>query len=143
MRNNHAKGLCLTLFLAVVGSAIFLSGGGVSAQPLPDLIVAKIECIPPQSHLSFTVVNRSNAPLPAGWKAVAEVYLPERIKETVDLGRPTSGSIAPAGGNATYLLPYQIKRKISAKVVVDSTNSIRESNERNNEKVQRLEPCPR
>jgi hypothetical protein len=144
MKNRHFGSSRIILILALsISASVFLSCSEVRAQPLPDLIVTKIECVPPQSKLSFTVTNRSNVPLPKGWKAVAKVYLPERIEQTVDLGRPTSGSIEPAGGSASYLLAYDIKRKISAKVVADSTNSIRESNEGNNEKIQRLEPCLR
>jgi len=127
--------------LILIGLLFFYRG--LHAQPLPDLIVTKIECVPPESKLSFTIVNRSNVPLPSGWKAVAKVYLPGRIEEIVDLGRPTTGSIEPAGGSATYLLAYEIRGKISVKVVADLTNSIRESNERNNERTQRLEPCLR
>jgi CARDB len=120
-----------------------LSSNAANAQPLPDLIVTKIECVPPQSKLSFTVTNRSNVPLPKDWKGVARIYLPGRMEQIVDLRRPTSGSIEPAGGSATYLIAYKIKGKISVKVVADPTNSIMESNEGNNEKVQMLEPCPR
>jgi hypothetical protein len=65
------------------------------------------------------------------------------MEQIGDLGGPTSGSIERAGGSATHLLAYKIKGKILVKVVADSTNSIRESNEGNNEKVQKLEPCPR
>ena len=135
--------------LILTGLAIFISMMGLlfsdaaNAQPLPDLIITKIECVPPQSRLSFTVTNQSNVSLPKDWRGVARVYLPGRMEQIVDLGRPTSGSLAPAGGSATYRLAYKIKGKISVKVVVDSTNSIKESNEENNEKVQKLEPCPR
>ena len=130
----------LAILISIVG---LLFSDTVHAQPLPDLMIAKIECVPPQSRLSFTVTNRSNAPLPKDWRGVARVYLPGRMEQIVDLGRPTSGSLAPAGGSATYRLAYRIKGKISVKVVVDSTNSIKESNEENNEKVQNLEPCPK
>jgi hypothetical protein len=130
----------LAIVISIVG---LLFSDTAHAQPLPDLMITKIECIPPQSRLSFTVTNRSNAPLPKDWRGVARVYLPGRMEQIVDLGRPTSGSLAPAGGSATYRLAYRIKGKISVKVVVDSTNSIKESNEENNEKVQNLEPCPK
>ncbi len=130
----------LAIFISIMG---LLFSDTANAQPLPDLIVTKIECVPPQSKLSFTVTNRSNVSLPKDWRGVARVYLPGRMEQIVDLRRPTSGSIERAGGSATYLLAYKIKGKISVKVVADSTNSIKESNEGNNEKEQRLEPCPR
>jgi hypothetical protein len=144
MRNKHFRiSMGIMILLSFISVSAFLFWSEAYAQPLPDLIVTKIECFPPQSKLSFTMVNRSNVPLPKGWKAVAKVFLPGRVEQIVDLGRPTSGNIEPAGGSASYLLAYEIKGRISVKVFVDSTNSIRESNEGNNEKVQRLEPCPR
>lgn len=139
----------MKILLILTGLAIFISmmellfSDEANAQPLPDLIVMKIECVPPQSKLSFTVTHRGNVPLQKDWRGVARVYLPGHMEQIVDLRRPTSGSIEPAGGSATYRLAYKIKGKISVKVVVDSTNSIRESNEENNEKVQMLEPCPK
>jgi len=60
----------MKISLILTGLAILISMMGLlfsdtaHAQPLPDLMIAKIECVPPQSRLSFTVTNRSNAPLP-------------------------------------------------------------------------------
>lgn len=145
MRNKHFRvsmGIMILLSFISVSAFLFWSD---YAQPLsdflPDLIVTRIECFPPQSKLSFTVTNRSNVPLPKGWLAVAKVSLPGGVEQIFDLRRPTSGNIEPAGGSASYLLPYEIK--VTVKVLVDSTNSIKESNEGNNEKVQSFEFCPR
>lgn len=122
--------------------SIFLLGiNGADAQPLPDLIVTKIECAPPQSKLSITIANQSNVPLPKGWRAVADVYFDGTKKGHIDLGRPTSGSIQPAGGTANYLAVFDIVKPVTVKVVADPTNDIKESNETNNTKVEKLKPC--
>ena len=121
---------------------IFLSGiNGADAQPLPDLIVVKIECVPPQSKLSITIANQSNVPLPEGWKAVADVYFDGTKKGHIDLGEPASGSIQPAGGTANYLAVFDIVKPVTVKVVADPTNDIKESNEINNTKAEMLKTC--
>jgi hypothetical protein len=129
-----------TIFAAFV--FIFLSGiNGADGQPLPDLIVAKIECAPPQSRLSITIANQSNVPLPKGWMAVADVYFDRTKIGDIDLGGPTSGCIQPAGGTANYLVVLDIVKPVTVKVVADPTNDIKESNETNNTKVEKLTPC--
>ncbi len=141
MRNKRSiTSLGLFTFISI---AVVLFSNGVHSQALPDLMVTRIECVPPRSKLSFTVANRGNAPLSRDRRVLAQVYLPGGMKQMVDLGKPTSGNIGSAGGSATYVLTYEIRKRISVKVIVDSTNNIKESNEENNEKEQRLEPCRR
>ena len=112
------------------------------AVKAPDLVVKEIKC-GPGSKLQFTVGNIGAEPLPAGWRAVAEVFFDGRSMGHIDLGRPTSGDITPASGTATYLATFDILRPITVKVVVDATNSIRESNEANNTMTTKLQPCER
>ena len=128
--------------IMILATFILLLGVmGAYAQALPDLVVVKIECSAPQSKLLFSVANRSNVPLPKGWRAVAEVYFEGTKMGAVDLGRPTSGSIEPAGGSATYLVAFDITKPVTVKVIVDSTNDIKESNETNNSGGVSLKPC--
>jgi len=112
------------------------------AVKAPDLVVKEIKC-GPGSKLQFTVGNIGAEPLPAGWRAVADVFFDGRRMGHIDLGRPTSGDITPASGTATYLATFDILRPITVKVVVDATNSIRESNEANNTMTTKLQPCER
>jgi subtilase family serine protease len=60
-----------------------------------------------------------------------------------DLGAPTSGNIGSAGGKAYYLTALDIPGPVTVRVVADSVNGIRETNELNNERVQSLKPCIR
>jgi hypothetical protein len=131
------RAMIFTTFIFILLSGI----NGADAQPLPDLIVSKIECAPPQGRLSITVANQSNVPLPKGWKAVADVYFDGTKKGHIDLGEPTSGSIEPAGGTADYLVALDIVKPVTVKVVADPTNDIKESNEENNTKTETLKPC--
>lgn len=111
------------------------------AQTFPDLIVTKIECHPAQGKLAFTIANRSNVPLPGGWVALADVYFDGTKMGFIDLKRPTSGDLTPAGGSAYYLVVFDIRRTVNVKVIADSLNGIRESNETNNELTVKLSPC--
>jgi archaellum component FlaG (FlaF/FlaG flagellin family) len=111
------------------------------AVKAPDLVVKEIKC-GPGSKLQVTVGN-IGGPLPSGWGAVADVFFDGRSMGHIDLGRPTSGDITPAGGTATYLGPFDILRPVTVKVVVDATNLIRESNETNNTMTAKLQPCER
>jgi archaellum component FlaG (FlaF/FlaG flagellin family) len=112
------------------------------AVKAPDLLVKEIKC-GPGNKLQFTVGNIGSAPLPSGWRAVAEVFFDGRKMGSIDLGRPTSGDLTPAGGTASYLVVFDILRPVTVKVVVDATNSIRESNEANNTMTTKLQPCER
>lgn len=132
--------LLASVFLLTLSILLGLSSG-VSAQPLPDLVVTKIECAPPQSKLAFTVMNRSNVPLPKGWRAVADVYFDGVKKGFFDLGRPAKGDITPAGGSAYYLVVFDIVAPVNVRVVADAINSTRESNEGNNSMTARVNPC--
>lgn len=107
---------------------------------LPDLVVQEIKC-GPGNKLQFTAANIGTGPLPSGWRAVADVFFDGRRMGHVDLGRPTSGNITPAGGTATYLAAFDIISPYSVRIVVDSTGSISESNEGNNTMTARVEPC--
>lgn len=126
-------------FLAL--SLLLGLSNGLNAQPLPDLVVTKIECVPPQSKFAFEVMNKSNVPLPKGWKAVADVYFDGVKKGFVDLGSPTKGDITPAGGVARYVAVFDILKPINVWVVADATNSIKESNEKNNGLKAKIDPC--
>jgi subtilase family serine protease len=112
------------------------------AVKAPDLVVKEIKC-GPGSKLQFTVENIGSVPLPSGWRAVADVFFDGRKMGSVDLGRPTSGDITPARGTASYLVVFDILRPVTVKVVVDATNSIKESNEGNNTMTAKLQPCER
>jgi len=113
-----------------------------SALKAPDLVVTTIKC-GPGNKLFFSIKNIGAASLPAGWKAVADVSFDGRKMGHIDLARPTSGDITPAGGTADYLAAFDIIRPVTVQIVADATNSIRESNERNNAKTQKVEPCER
>lgn len=111
-------------------------------RQLPDLIVEKIEC-GPGNKLSVTIKNIGSGRLPSGWRAIADVYFDGIKKGFFDLTAPTTttaGGIEEPGGSSTYLLAWDITEPVTVRVVVDSTNEIRESNEQNNVKEEKLEP---
>lgn len=110
------------------------------AQKLPDLVVKDVRC-GPGSKLEFTAMNVGPGALPAGWRAVADVYFDGVRMGHVDLGRPTSGDLTPRGGAARYLTAFDITRPLTAKVLADSTNAIRERDESNNSRGAMLSPC--
>ena len=112
----------------------------IIAEKAPDLVVKEIKC-GPGNKLQFTVENIGSVSLPSGWRAVADVFFDGRKMGHIDLGRPTSGDITPARGTASYLVVFDILRPVTVKVVVDATNSIKESNEENNTKTVTLQPC--
>ncbi len=118
----------------------FCGGQGPGTQALPDLIVKGLRC-GPGSKLEFTAVNNGPGALPAGWRAVADVYFDGIRMGHIDLGRPTSGDLTPPGGTARYLTVFDITRPVTAKVLVDATNSIREHDEGNNSLGAMLSPC--
>lgn len=113
----------------------------VPAQAYPDLLVTSIECVPPAGHLAFRVLNRGNVPLPRKWKAVARVTMAFAPVGHIDLGRPTSGSLTPAGGSAYYLTAFVIRRSGRIAVLADANHDIREANEANNELRVLRRPC--
>jgi hypothetical protein len=106
----------------------------------PDLVVKEIKC-GPGNKLQFTVSNIGTGPLPSGWKAVADVFFDGKKMGHIDLGRPTSGDIMPPGGTATYLVVFDIVKPVAVRVVVDATNSIKETNEGNNIMTAKVAPC--
>ena len=110
------------------------------AQKLPDLVVKDVRC-GPGSKLEFSAMNVGPGALPAGWRTVADVYFDGVRMGHVDLGRPTAGDLTPPGGTARYLVAFDITRPLTAKVLADSTNSIRENNEGNNSLGAMLSPC--
>jgi len=142
--------ILITLILAFVISipaiAVEKKAPGIKPAPVadkgPDLVVKEIKC-GPGNKLQFTIENIGEGSLPSGWKAVADVFFDGRRMGHVDLGRPTSGDITPAHGTASYLVAFDILRTVNVRVVVDATNSIKESNEGNNTKEARVEPCER
>lgn len=113
----------------------------VHAQAYPDLVVIKIECHSAQGKLAFTIANRSNVALPSGWIALADVYFDKVKVGSIDLKRPTSGDLTPPGGSAYYLAVFDIRKPTNVKVIADSLNGIRESNETNNELTVKVSPC--
>jgi len=106
-----------------------------STQQLPDLYVKGINCGASGNKLEFTVVN-SLAPIPSGWMAVADVYMNGIKKGSIDLGRPTGGDLTVGGAN--YLTTFDITTSAEVKIVVDPTNSIKETDEGNNAKVAKI-----
>ncbi len=126
--------LALNLILAITIPSIAQGG------ELPDLVVREIRC-GSGNKLQFTVANSGRASLPSGWRAVANIFFDGRKMGHVDLGRPTSGDITPAGGIATYLVAFDIARPVTGRAVLDPTGSITESNERNNVMTVRIKPC--
>jgi len=106
----------------------------------PDLVVKEIKC-GPGNKLQFTVVNIGTGPLPSGWKAVADVLFDGKKMGFIDLSKPTSGDITPPGGTAIYLVPFDIVKPVAVRVVVDATNSIKETNEENNVMTAKVAPC--
>ena len=118
----------------------FCGGQGPGTQKLPDLVVKGLGC-GPGSKLEFTAVNNGPGALPAGWRAVADVYFDGIRMGHIDLGRPTSGDLTPPGGTARYLTVFDITRPLTAKVLLDSTNSIHEHDEGNNSLGAMLSPC--
>jgi len=109
----------------------------------PDLIVDRIEC-GPGNKLSVTIKNVGSGALPGGWIAVAEAYFDGAKRGAFDLKHPTStvgGGIAKPGGSSTYLVAWDIARPVIVRVLVDPTNNITESNEQNNIREQKVEPC--
>ena len=128
------------LIILVLGGMFFFLGSVQLSYGQPDLVVKEIKC-GPGNKLQFTAANIGTRPLPSGWKAVADVFFDGRRMGHVDLGRPTSGDITPAGGTATYLVAFDIISPCSVKIVADSTGSIPESDEGNNTMTARVEPC--
>jgi hypothetical protein len=133
------KGKVFLIIMVLTGIISFL-GSVKFSYGQPDLVVKEITC-GPGNKLRFTAANIGTRPLPSGWRAVADVFFDGRRMGHVDLGRPTSGNITPAGGTATYLVAFDILSPYSVRIVVDSTGSISESNERNNTMTARVEPC--
>lgn len=136
MRRMTSIVVCVACFGVLVGTLHV-----VHAQSRPDLMVTKIECAAPMSKLQFTVANMSNTPMPLRWRAVADVYFGRGKVGFVDLGTPTSGSIEPAGGTATYLTSFDISRLVTVKVIVNPMNSVKELTTTNNSLTQEVAPC--
>lgn len=131
--------------LLVLISTLMISIPAIAQEKMiavkaPDLTVKEIKC-GPGNKLQFTVANIGVAPLPAGWMAVADVFFDGVKKGHIDLGRPTSGNLTPAGGSATYLAAFDIERAVAVKVFADATNSVKESNEGNNVMSVQISPC--
>ena len=135
------------LLLGVLTSAVLLavSLSTAFAQPLPNLVVSKISCVPPKSQLSFTVANRSNVPLPTGWFGKSHVLINgATVFDSIDLKSAAStsgGGIEKPGGTSTYLAPYVIASTVNVKVETDFGNYIKESNEGDNTLTASLKPC--
>ena len=106
-----------------------------ATQQLPDLYVKGINCGASGNKLEFTVVN-SLAPIPSGWMAVADVYINGIKKGSIDLGKPTGGDLTVGGAN--YLTAFDITTSAEVKIVVDPTNSVKETDEGNNANVAKI-----
>ncbi|MDH4195921.1 MAG: hypothetical protein OEW05_00780 [Candidatus Aminicenantes bacterium] len=134
------------LFGVLVSAILFAASlGSIFAQPLPNLVVSKITCVPPKGQLSFTVANRSNVPLPKGWFGKSHVLINgATIFDSIDLksaASTTGGGIEKPGGTSTYLAPYVIASTVNVKVEADLGNYIKESNEGDNTLTASLKPC--
>ncbi len=129
-------GLVLFLLMPALAGA---ETNVIPNQNLPDLVVKEVTCSS-GNKLYFSVAN-IGAALPSGWMAVANVYFDGVNMGVVDLARPTSGDLTSSGGAASYLVAFDITRTLEVKLVVDSTNSIAESNEGNNIFVTKVSPC--
>ncbi|OGI38542.1 MAG: hypothetical protein A2140_09660 [Candidatus Muproteobacteria bacterium RBG_16_62_13] len=145
--NTHTKLILASALLLGSGTALTAeplpklpAPTPAMAQKLPDLVVKDVRC-GPGSKLEFTAMNVGPGALPAGWRATADVYFDGARVGFIDLGRPTSGDLTPPGGTARYLTSFDITRPVTAKVLVDATNSLRESNEGNNSLGAMLSPC--
>ncbi|MDH5468602.1 MAG: hypothetical protein OEY25_14395, partial [Candidatus Aminicenantes bacterium] len=123
-------------------SLIILASALIYAQALPDLDLQNVSCL--KGKLYFVVINRG-ASLPAGWRAVADVYFDGAKKGHIDLGAPTSrtgGGIENSGGTSSYLTAFDITAPVTVDINIDPTNSIKESNEGNNfRRGAHLQPC--
>jgi hypothetical protein len=134
------------LFGVLISAVLFaVCLSTVFAQPLPNLVVSKIACVPPKSQLSFTVANLSNVPLPAGWAGKSHVLINgATVFDSIDLksaASTTGGGIEKPGGTSTYLAPYVIAATVNVKVETDFGNYIKESNEGDNTLTASLKPC--
>jgi len=113
-------------------------------QELPDLTVSKIYCSG-DNRVTFTLANVGSAPLPSGSDGYIDIYVNGTKVTWIKLSAvPTSstgGGIYNAGGTSTYMMSTQITTTSAVKVVVDSTNTISESNETSNTLEVQLEPC--
>lgn len=114
----------------------------VMEEKLPDLVVERIECVP-GNKLSVTIKNIGSGALPSGWKALADTYFDGKRMGAFDLTYPTSilnGGIEKPGGSSAYLPGWDVTVPVTVRVIADFTDDIRESNEQNNSKQERIEP---
>lgn len=112
------------------------------SENLPDLIVERLE-VGEGNKLSVTIKNIGAGPLPVNWVAHAQIWINGQDKGVFSLQNPTftiNGGIAVSGGSATYLLPWDILESTLAACNVDVTNSIKEANEQNNYKEEKIIP---
>ncbi|BAL80789.1 CARDB domain-containing protein [Caldisericum exile] len=113
-------------------------------QELPDLTVTKIYCAG-DNQVTFTIANIGTAHIPAGSDGIIDVYVDGTKSTWLKISTvPTSstgGSIYYAGGTSTFLISTKITKPCVVKVVVDSGNTIAESNETNNTMEAKVEPC--
>jgi hypothetical protein len=110
---------------------------------LPDLDLANCAC--KDGKLVFTIINHGPGNLPLGWQAVADIYFNGAKKGFISLLTPTSttgGGIEKPNGASTFLTAFDITSPMTVDFVIDSTNSIKESNEANNtRKGYKMKPC--
>ncbi len=103
-------------------------------QYLPDLVVQDIYCAP-GNKLAFSVTNMLT-PIPSGWMAVADVYINGVKMGSIDLGSPMGGDLTVGGAN--YLTSFDLSGSAEIKIVVDPTNSVKETDEGNNAKAAKV-----
>lgn len=131
--DEEAKKIC-TANLTPTAVQTTVKPTQTSTQNLPDLVVQEIYC-GPGNKLTFNVANMLT-PIPSGWMAVTDVYFDGVKMGSIDLGRPTDGDITV--GSANYLTAFDLTRAMEVKIVVDPTNSIKETDEGNNAKVAKV-----
>lgn len=127
---------------------------------LPDLEVVGVRCVSPDGVLSLTVRNNGPGVMPRGWRtgppvmAQISLYYRELDLETplgeVDLRAEAAersvGGIDLPGGTSTYItdiLMDQTQAGKLIKIVVDSSDAIREMNELNNTSLEPYSACGR
>ncbi len=134
---DEAKKICTANVIPTAVQTAVEKPAQTPIQYLPDLVVRDIYCAP-GNKLAFGVAN-SLTPIPSGWMAVADVYIDGVKKGSIDLGRPTGGDLTVGGAN--YLTAFDITGAVEVKIVVDPTNSVKETDEGNNAKVAKVAPC--
>ncbi len=117
-----------------------------TATSLPDLTVQTVD-IEMGNKLTIAVANIGQAPLPAGWQAVASVHIDETAMGSIKLNDiPASsygGGLVNPGGISVFLTEWEVLEPMTVAVTVDTLSQITETNENNNTATVRLVPGTR